>query len=68
MYVYDVGEVFRRAVEAGARTVREPELHFYGDRVATIDDPFGHRWNLATHVEDVSPEDLERRAATAMAS
>lgn len=68
VYVEDVDAVFRRAVEAGARTVSEPEFHFYGDRVATIDDPFGHRWNLATHVEDVSPEDLDRRAAEAMAS
>ena len=68
VYVEDVDEVFRRAVEAGAHTVSEPELHFYGDRVATIDDPFGHRWNLATHVEDLSPEDMERRAAEAMSS
>jgi PhnB protein len=68
VYVEDVDDVFRRAVEAGAAAVSEPELHFYGDRVATIDDPFGHRWNLATHVEDLSPEDLGRRAAEAMAS
>jgi PhnB protein len=68
VYVEDVDEVFRRAVEAGAQAVSEPEFHFYGDRVATIDDPFGHRWNLATHVEDVSPEDMEQRAAEAMAS
>jgi PhnB protein len=68
VYVEDVDDVFRRAVEAGAEAVSEPELHFYGDRVATIDDPFGHRWNLATHVEDVPPEDLDRRAAEAMAS
>ena len=68
VYVEDVDAVFREAVEAGAQAVSDPELHFYGDRVATIDDPFGHRWNVATHVEDVSPEDLERRAAEAMAS
>jgi PhnB protein len=68
VYVENVDEVFRRAVEAGARAVSEPDLHFYGDRVATIDDPFGHRWNVATHVEDISPEDLERRAAEATAS
>ena len=67
VYVEDVDDVFRRAVEAGAQAVSEPELHFYGDRVATIDDPFGHRWTVATHVEDVSPEDLEQRAAEAMA-
>jgi PhnB protein len=67
VYVEDVDATFRRALEAGGQTVSEPALHFYGDRVATIDDPFGHRWNLATHVEDVPPEDLERRAAEAMA-
>jgi PhnB protein len=68
VYVEDVDDVFRRAVEAGAQAVSEPELHFYGDRVATIDDPFGHRWNLATHVEDVPPEEMEQRAAKAMGS
>jgi PhnB protein len=67
-YVEDVDKVFSRAVDAGASVVTEPEYHFYGDRVATIDDPFGHRWNIATHVEDISPEDLERRAAEATAS
>jgi PhnB protein len=68
VYVEDVDAVFRRAIDAGAQAVSEPALHFYGDRVATIDDPFGHRWNLATHVEDVPPEDLARRAAEATAS
>jgi PhnB protein len=68
VYVEDVDAVFRRAVEAGAQAVSEPEFHFYGDRVATIDDPFGHRWNVATHVEDVAPDEVERRAAEATAS
>lgn len=63
VYVENVDDVFRRSVAAGAHPVSEPELHFYGDRVATIDDPFGHRWNLATHVEDIAPDELERRAA-----
>jgi PhnB protein len=65
-YVDDVDEVFKQAIEAGAATVQEPEDHFYGDRVAMFDDPFGHRWNIATHVEDVSPEEIEQRAAEAM--
>jgi PhnB protein len=65
-YFEDVDEVFRRAIQAGAATVREPEDHFYGDRIAMFDDPFGHRWNIATHVEDVSPEEMEQRAAAAM--
>jgi PhnB protein len=68
VYVEDVEEVFRRAVDAGAQAVSEPEYHFYGDRVATIDDPFGHRWSLATHVEDVPPDELERRSAESVAS
>jgi PhnB protein len=68
VYVEDVDEVFRRAVDAGADAVSEPELHFYGDRVATIDDPFGHRWSLATHVEDIAPDELNRRAAEAVVS
>ena len=66
MYVEDVDEVFNRAIEAGAATVQKPEDHFYGDRVAMFDDPFGHRWNIATHIEDVSPEEMEQRAAAAM--
>jgi len=68
VYEEDVDEVFRRAVDAGAQAVSEPEYHFYGDRVATIDDPFGHRWSLATHVEDVPPDELERRSAESVAS
>ncbi|HZA38994.1 MAG TPA: VOC family protein [Actinomycetota bacterium] len=67
VYVEDVDDVFRRAVDGGAKPVSEPEDHFYGDRVATIDDPFGHRWNIATHIEDVPPDEMERRAARAMA-
>jgi PhnB protein len=63
VYVEDVDAVFRRAVDNGAVTVQEPENHFYGDRVAMFDDPYGHRWNLATHIESVSPEEMERRAA-----
>jgi PhnB protein len=67
VYVEDVDDVHRRAIEAGAITVSEPEDHFYGDRVAMFDDPFGHRWNVATHIEDVPPDEMERRAARAMA-
>jgi PhnB protein len=66
VYVEAVDEVFRRAVEAGAVGVEPPTDRFYGDRVATIHDPFGHRWNIATHVEDVSPEEMDRRAAEAV--
>jgi len=63
--VEGVDDVFQRAIAAGAHAVQEPENHFYGDRVAMLDDPFGHRWNIATHIEDVPPDEMERRAAEA---
>ncbi len=50
-----------RAIAAGARQMRPVQDQFYGDRSGTFLDPFGHRWNLATHVEDVSEEELQRR-------
>ena len=62
-YVDDVDTVFARALAAGASSLREVEDQFYGDRSGQLEDPFGHRWNLATHVEDVSPEEMSRRAA-----
>jgi PhnB protein len=68
VYVEEVDDVFRRATEAGASSVSEPEDHFYGDRVGLFDDPFGHRWNVATHVEDVPPDEMERRAGEVMAA
>jgi PhnB protein len=67
VYVDDVDDVFERALEAGAQSVQPPENHFYGDRVAMFDDPYGHRWNIATHVEEVPPDEMERRAAEAIA-
>jgi PhnB protein len=61
LYVQDVDDVFERAVAAGA-TVKEPLKNaFWGDRVGKIADPSGHQWILATHVEDVSPEELRKR-------
>jgi PhnB protein len=53
----------RRAVAAGARPLRPVETQFYGDRTGTFADPFGHVWHLATHVEDVAPDELKRRFA-----
>ncbi len=61
LYVDDVDAVFARAVEAGAESVKPVATQFYGDRSGTIRDPFGHTWTLATHVEDVSPEEMQRR-------
>ena len=62
-FVDDVDAVFERALEAGATAVRAVEDQFYGDRSGQFEDPFGHRWNVATHVEDVSEEEMARRAA-----
>ena len=61
LYVEDVDRVFKRAVEAGAKTHQELKDQFYGDRSGTVIDPFGHVWTIATHVEDVSPEEMQRR-------
>jgi PhnB protein len=61
VYVDDVDSAFTRALDAGAKEERAVEDQFYGDRSGTFLDPFGHRWNLATHVEDVSEEELQRR-------
>jgi PhnB protein len=63
VYVKDVDTVVDRAVAAGAKLVRPVENQFYGDRTGTVEDPFGHVWHLATHVEDVPPKELKRRAA-----
>jgi len=63
VYLPDVDAAIDRAVAAGARLVSPAENKFYGDRMATIEDPFGHRWHLSTHVEDVPPEEIARRAA-----
>jgi PhnB protein len=64
LYVDDVDAVFKRAVSAGAKERQPVENKFYGDRSGTIEDPFGHTWNLSTHIEDVSPEEMEKRMAT----
>lgn len=63
LYVDDVDALHRKAVAAGARELRPLEDQFYGDRTATLVDPFGHVWTLSTHVEDVSPEEMQKRAA-----
>ena len=65
VYVEDVDDVVERAVAAGAIALRPVEDQFYGDRSGQFEDPFGHRWNVATHVEDVSEEEMATRAAEA---
>ena len=66
VYVEDVDDVFKRAIAAGAKEVAAVQDQFYGDRSGQFEDPFGHRWNGASHVEDVPPEEMEKRAAQAM--
>lgn len=68
LYVADVDAAVERAVAAGAKLTRPVENQFYGDRVGGVEDPFGHTWYIATHVEDVAPEELQRRAAAAHAA
>ena len=65
VYVKDVDALTRQAVNAGAKVVRAVQTQFYGDRNGTLEDPFGHQWHVSTHVEDVSPAELRRRAAQA---
>ena len=67
MYVEDVDAVVKRAVESGATITMEIADQFWGDRFGSISDPFGHLWSIATHVEDVPPEEIAERAKAAMA-
>jgi PhnB protein len=68
LYVEDVDAVFDAALAAGATSVRPVENQFYGDRIGQFEDPFGHHWSIATHVEDVPPEEMEKRMAEAMSA
>ena len=68
VYVDDADGVFDAAVDAGAKALRPMEDKFYGDRAGEFEDPWGHRWSVATHVEDVAPDEMERRAAEMMSS
>jgi PhnB protein len=63
IYVEDVDAIYDRAVQSGAKALRPVENQFYGDRSGQFEDPFGHRWSVATHVEDVSAEEMAKRAA-----
>jgi PhnB protein len=66
LYVEDVDALSNQAVAAGAKLVRPVADQFYGDRSGTLEDPFGHRWYVATHIEDVSSEELGKRYAAMM--
>lgn len=66
VYVEDVDDIFKRAIAAGGTEVNPVSDQFYGDRTGAFEDPFGHRWHVATHIEDVSPEEMEKRMAAMM--
>jgi PhnB protein len=67
VYVTDVDDCFKRALDNGATAIGEGvQDQFYGDRAGSFEDPFGHHWHVATHIEDVSPEEMGKRAAEAM--
>jgi PhnB protein len=61
LYVDDVDQIVQRAVDFGATTLRQPKDEFFGDRAAMIVDPFGHRWQLATRKENVTPAEMQKR-------
>ena len=68
MYVEDVDAAVKQAVDAGATVTMEVEDMFWGDRFGSVSDPFGHTWSIATHVEDLSPEEIAERGQAAMAA
>ena len=68
MYVEAVDSVVQKAVDAGATVTMEVDDQFWGDRFGSITDPFGHNWSIATHVQDLTPEEIEERGKAAMAA
>jgi PhnB protein len=68
LYVDDVDSVVKKAVDAGATVTMEVADQFWGDRFGSVTDPFGHSWSVATHVEDVPPDEMAERAKAAMAA
>ncbi len=65
LHMEDIDAVYQRAVQAGGKSIREPADQIYGDRVGAVEDAFGNQWWISTHVEDVTPEEIERRAKAA---
>ncbi|MGI8640287.1 MAG: VOC family protein [Pyrinomonadaceae bacterium] len=63
VYVNDVDALVKQAVIAGAKVISPPTEQFHGDRMVVLEDPFGHSWFFATHIEDLSPEEMKKRAA-----
>jgi PhnB protein len=65
LYVENADTTFERAVSLGSKVIKPLQNQFYGDRSGFLEDPFGHRWGIATHIEDVSPEEMQRRMTSA---
>ena len=65
LYMEDVDAVYQRAIQAGGKSLREPTDQFYGDRSGAVEDAFGNQWWIATHLEDVTAEEMERRMKVA---
>jgi PhnB protein len=61
-YVEDTDAAYKQAIDAGATSLMEPDDMFWGDRFSSVQDPFGHSWTIATHIEDVSPEEMQKRS------
>ena len=61
LYTENVDTLFKRAIDFGAKSIQEPTDMFWGDRMGNLEDPFGHQWAVATHKEDVTPEEMEKR-------
>jgi len=66
-YVEDTDAAYKQAIDAGATSLMEPDDMFWGDRLSSVQDPFGHSWTIATHIEDVSPEEMQKRSEEWMA-
>jgi PhnB protein len=62
VYVEDIDALYNQAIDAGATSLMEPDDMFWGDRFGSVQDPFGHTWTIATHIEDVEPEEMEKRS------
>ena len=68
IYTEDCDALFKQAVEAGATAVNQPSDTFHGDRAGSLRDPYGHRWMIVTHIEDMTEEEMQRRTEEAMSS
>lgn len=68
LYVADVDATYQRALDAGATAIEAVKDQFYGDRAGSLTDPFGHKWHLLTHIEDVSFDEMQRRCDATMAA